>query len=348
MAEFTVEEVENVGNAAIEFHYKTPEVRAQTLQDKPLLKAMMSKMKTFPGGKDNITVRVKGIYSTDTQGFVNDDSVTYGNPGNIRKATWPWKLLHAGIQVSMHELLIDGISVVDSSDGKGERYHSGRDKTVLANIMKDKVDDMMEGSDRANNLMFWRDGTADPKKVPGLTSFILNDPTSATVVGGIDQSANTWWRNRASLALTASTASDQNVVQTLQGEFRQLRRYGGRPNKALCGSDWLDWVEKELRSKGNYTLEGWAKSGKIDASVADISFKGIEFEYDPTLDDESKAKYCYILDTNTIFPMAIEGEDGKDHNPKRPENKYVFYRAKTWAWGLICNQRNANGVYSIA
>jgi len=26
----------------------------------------------------------------------------------------------------------------------------------------------------------------------------------------------------------------------------------------------------------------------------------------------------------------------------------VFYRAMTWFGGLICNQRNANGVYSIA
>ena len=70
--------------------------------------------------------------------------------------------------------------------------------------------------------------------------------------------------------------------------------------------------------------------------------------YDPTLDDNSQSKYGYVLDCKTIMPMVMEGEDMKQHNPARPEDKYVIYRAVTWTGGLICNQRNANGVYSIA
>lgn len=348
MPDFTLEEIENVANAAIDFHYKTPTVRAQTLQDKPLLQAMTGAQKSFPGGKELITVRVKGIYSTTIQGFVNDDTVGYANPGNIRTASAPWKLIHSGIKVSMHELAKDGISIVDTATGEGERQHSQRDKTVLANLMKDKVEDMMEGTDRGMNLMFWRDGTADSKLVPGLRSFILDDPTTATVVLGIDQSANTWWRNRALIGMTASTASDQNVVQKLQKEWRQLRRYGGRTNLVLCGSDFIDWMEKELRAKGNYTLEGWTSQKSMDASMADITFKGVQFQYDPTLDDEGLAKYMFALDTRHIYPMVIEGEDWKKHNPARPEDKYVFYRAQTWMGGLITDQRNAHGVYSIA
>jgi hypothetical protein len=345
---FTVQEIENVANAAIEFHYKTPEVRSQSLQEKPLLKAMTAKEESFPGGKDEITVGVKGVYSTTIQGFSHDDTVTYSNPANIRRARYPWRLVHAGIQVTMHELAIDGISVTDSADGSGEKQHDKREKTVLANLMKDKVEDMMEGTDRGMNLMYWRDGTQDETLVPGITSFVLDDPTSATVVGGIDQSANTWWRNRASLALTATTATDQNVVNKLQTEWRQLRRYGGRPNLVLCGSDWIEWMEKELRSKGNYTLEGWTSEKAMDASMADIKFKGVKFEYDPTLDDEGKAKYCYVLDARHIFPKVIEGESMKKHTPARPHDKYVFYRAQTWMGGLVCRQRNAQGVYSIA
>lgn len=348
MADFTVQEVENIAQAVLDYHYKTPQVRSQSLQEKPLLKAMMGAKKTFPGGKENITVRVKGQYTTTIQGFVNDDAVGYANPGNIRTAIAPWKLIHSGIQVSMHELLKDGISVSDTATGKGEREHSDRDVTVLANLLKDKVEDMMEGTDRGFNLMFWRDGTADPKLVPGIRSFVLNDPTSATVVLGIDQSANTWWRNLARIGMTASTASDQNVVQKMQRDWRQIRRYGGRPNLVLAGSDYLDWMEQELRAKGNYTLEGWTSKSKTDASIADISFKGVDFTYDPTLDDEGLAKYCYVLDTRHIYPMFIDGEDGRDHNPARPENKYVFYRAKTSALGLMCDQRNAQAVFSIA
>jgi len=345
---FTVEQIENISNAAIEFHFQRGTVTSQTLQDKPLLDAMMKKSKNFPGGKDNITVRVKGEYETTIQGFENDDTVTYGNPANIKKAAYPWKLIHAGIKFTKHELLQDGIRVTDSSDGSSTAVASDAEKIALANILDDKLEDMQEGTDRGMNDMFWRDGTQDPKVVPGVMSFVVDDPTAAQVVGGIDQNANTWWRNRARLGMTATTAADQNVVQLMQKDWRQLRRYGGKPNLVLAGSDFLDWFEKELRAKGNYTLEGWAKDGKIDASVADVMFKGVELQYDPTLDDLGRAKYCYALDTRHIFPMVIEGENMQKHNPARPEDKYVFYKAVTWVGGLVCNRRNVHQVFSIA
>jgi hypothetical protein len=71
-------------------------------------------------------------------------------------------------------------------------------------------------------------------------------------------------------------------------------------------------------------------------------------EYDPTLDDLGKAKYLYCLDMRRLYPMVISGENMQKQTPARPENKYVFYRAVTWAGGLVCDQRNAHGVYSIA
>ncbi len=345
---FTVNELENIANAAIDFHMKKGKVESQTIQDKPLLKLMRSKQKSFPGGKEYITLRVKGEYTTTIQGFDSDDPVTYANPANIKQCVWPWKLIHSGIQFTMHELLKDGISITDTANGKGESQHSEREMTMLANILQDKLEDMDEGTDRGFNRMYWQDGTQDAKEIPGVTSFILNDPTTATVVGGIDQSANSWWRNRASLGLSVSDASALVVTNKLQTEMRQLRRYGGKPTRGLAGSSFLEWMEKELRSKGTFTLDGWAKSGAMDMSTADIAFKGITFEYDPTLDDLGKAKYLYLIDTNVIHPMVIDGEDMKKHSPARPENKYVFYRALTYAGGLICRRRNSSGVYSIA
>ncbi|MPZ19558.1 MAG: phage major capsid protein [Luteitalea sp.] len=342
---FTVAELENAAQAAIDFHFKKGKIVKQTIQDRPLFDKLMGKEKSFPGALENMTVRVKGIYTTDIQGFEHDDDVSYGNPANIKTAVYPWKLVHWGIKVTKHELLKNGISI--SPGEQSTTAHEG-EMIRLANLLDDKVEDMQEGGERGMNNMFWEDGSQDAKEVPGLTSFVLDDPTSAVTVGGIDQVANDWWRNRAALALTATTAADQNVVQTLQREFRQLRRFGGRPDVLLAGSDFMDWFEQELRAKGNYTLDGWANKGSIDASVADIAFKGKPIMYDPTLDDMSKSKYLYALDSRHIYPMAIEGESMQDHKPARPAEKYVMYRAKTWVGGLVCDQRNCHGVYSIA
>ena len=344
---FTAGELENIANAALDFHLDRGRVFAQDRQDKPLLRRMMAKQKTFPGGKEYLTQRVKGAVTTSIMGFEHDDTVTYANPANIKESRWPYKLIHWGIQTTMHELIKDGISIVDTATGKNVSRHTEREKTMLANILDDKIDDMIEGGERGMNEMFWLDGSQDAKQVPGIQSFILDDPTSATVVGGIDQSANTWWRNRASLGINAATPSNQNLVNTLQEEWLQLRRYGGNPDLFICGSDFIHAYEQEIKSKGNYSETGFA-GRTMDGSIGGVAFKGVELLYDPTLDDMGRSKYGYLLDTKTIHPKVVEGENLKRHNPARPEDKYVMYRAITWVGGLVCSQRNANGVYSIS
>lgn len=348
MGAFTVKQVENAINSALDFHFKKGMVDSQSIQNKPLLKKLMGKVKTFPGGKETITKRVKFDYTTGIQGFVNDDTVTYDSPGDIKTVQYPWKLIHGGITMSMHEMLKDGISVTDSQDGKNTVEHSDREMTALANMIADKIEDMDEGIQRGMNLMFWRDGTANPNLVPGVRSFILNTPSSAAVVGGIDQVSNPLWRNRARLGISTASPASATIAKGLSTDFRQLRRYGKGPDTLLAGSDYLDALEAEMRAAGYYTQTGWAKSGTLDMSAADPAFAGLSFEYDPTLDDEGLAKFCFGLDTSNIYPMVIEGENMKKHNPARPEDKYVFYRAVTWAGALVCWRRNTSQVWSIA
>ena len=344
---FTAQELDNIANAALDYHLKGA-VHKQSIQSKPLLSIMQGAAKTFPGGKDKITKRAKGDYTASYAGYTHDDVVTYVNPANIKQAEYPWFEGHIGIQVTNTELKKDGISVVDTARGQGTTSHSRREMTALAGIFDDKLDDMSESYSRGKNLVYLRDGTADAKLPAGIQSIVLTDPTTATIVGGIDQQANTWWRNRASLSLSVSTPSNLVIVNKLQAELRQLRRFGGRPNVALVGSSFLDAFEKEIRSKGTFTDTGFNREGKIDVAMADLSFKGLDFVYDPTLDDESLQKFCFILDTRHIHPMVMEGEANKKHSPSRPEDKYVLFRAVTHTEGVVCWQRNSLGVYTIA
>jgi len=153
--------------------------------------------------------------------------------------------------------------------------------------------------------------------------------------------------SEAQLLIDTSTAGNQNLVQALQQQFRQLRRFATPKHRFYAGSDFMDAFEKELRSKGNYTLEGWAKSKSIDASVADLAFKGVMIQYEPLLDDLSRAKYGYVLDMNAIKLRPMENEEWKLHSPARPPEKYVLYRALTYTGGLVADRLNTSGVYSI-
>lgn len=349
---FTAEQMQNAMNAALDFNIKGAALD-QHIQEKPLLNALIQGQKTFPGGKEFITRPVKGEHVTRVEGYSYDDQVTYRNPTKIKRLRVKWYEIHAGIEYTYTEAKIDGVSIVDSGNSDGEQVkHSNREMTVLTGILDDKADDMKQGWAESFNEMLWRDGTQDAKAVPGVLSMILDDPTIAGATEGIDRTANTWWRNKARLALVTTTPGDQNVTNALQTDMRQLRRYGGRPDLFLAGATFMDALEAELKAKGNYTLSGWSASkggnGTIDVSVADVSFKGVTIQYDPTLDDLGRAKYMYAFDTRRLYLMVMEGEDRITHNPDRPYDRYVLYQGMTWTGALICDQLNANGVWSIA
>ena len=80
-----------------------------------------------------------------------------------------------------------------------------------------------------------------------------------------------------------------------------------------------------------------------------------EFVYDPTLDDLPQADgtgnqtdYCYIIDSDALQLYVMDGEENKTHNPARPEDKYVIYKAMTWTGGLVTKKLNSSGVYKFA
>lgn len=342
---FTAQELANIANAAFNFHVKGPAM-AQSIQNKPLYEAMKANQKKFSGGKELIVQNVKGVYSVRPEGFSHDDQVGYSNPANIKQSSFPWKEIHAGIQVTLTELKKDGISVVDSMDGADTTEHSDRELTVITDLLADKLDDMSEGWNIGYNEMLWNDGTQSSKEFAGVTGIISTTPTVG-IVGGIDRAQNTWWRNRVGLN-TAVSAANQTLLSLMRSEFRQLKRYGGNPTLYLCGSDFIEALERELTGNGVYSQEGWKNAGKTDIGVADVSWKGNRFIYDPTLDDKGLDKYCYVIDPKHLFLRVMDGEDMKQHTPARPHDRYVIYRAMTWTGGLVANQMNCHGVYSIA
>lgn len=347
---FTAQELLNISNSTLDWFMDRGEVHDQSTQDKPLLRDMDKNVETFPGGKGNLEVRVKFDVTSSGQGYSHNDNVRYQNPANTKKATYNWFEHHEGISVTMTELKHDGISVVDT-DGKSTTGHSQREKTALANILKEKYWDLDEGWKRFRNNLCWRDGTADPKSHPGIKSVISRTPTAAALVGGLDQSLIPLWRNRAVLGISAASPASQTIAKILDTEYRQLRRYrSGRPpkHKFYAGSDFLDALLAELRANGIYTQSGWSAADGIDMAAADPKFKGMKFEYDPTMDDEGDAKFMYCVDHAAIKLKGMEGEMNKKHNPTRPAEQYVIYKAITWTGGLVCNRRTTSGVYSIA
>ncbi|ALA16083.1 hypothetical protein GGR16_002618 [Chelatococcus caeni] len=327
----------------------TPNVHVQSIHERPLYDWLMAKQKTFPGSKEFLQVRVQGDFPPIIEGWSGDQTVGYDNPAYVKVASYPYKRIHAGISFTADELIRNGISIVDTTTGQGDSVHSRADKLQLVNLLENKVMTMRESMKNDMNEMFWGDGTLDPELVPGLRSFIVDDPTAPLVVGGIDQGApeNWWWRNRANLAIDLGTdPKEQRLLRYMDNEIVQLSKYRARPDRAFAGSDMLQRFKDEMRLGGYFSMDGFR--GNKDLGTGGIYFNGIEIHYDPTLDDLGYSKRLYLLDSKHIRPLVVQGENMKRHNPARPPEKYVYYRAVTWVGGLVCDQRNSSGVYAFA
>lgn len=365
----TQAQIDFIANAALDFYLNKGDAFHQTLQDKPLIAVMDKKAKTFPGGKGDISVAVVGAYGAggtndSLAGYSYDDTVAFYNPTNLDRLNYTWREHHIGLQLTHTELKHDGISVTDEMGGTSN--HSGRDKTALVNMWENKLFDFGERYARSYNGLLWGDGTADAKAMHGIQHFLVADPSQGTV-GGKDRAvaANAYLRNRARTAafgtavgttpslavhgggaVTSDPANGGALIQTLQQEARQLRRYGGKPDVFLAGSDFIDAYEREIRANGNYSDRGF--KGSQDGAMGPVMHDGTVIQYDPSLDDLGFTKRGYWFDSAKICMAKMDGEWRKTHNPARPAEKFVLYRSMTSTGQMIATQLNSSLVIEIA
>ncbi len=360
---FTATELSNIFNSTLPHYMGRGEVYKQAIQAKPLLAAFDGAAGTFPGGKDEVSLAVKsGGAGGRLQGYTHDDQVTYYNPATTRRIAFPWREHHIGIGVTHTELKVDGITVTESGADQSTSDKDGREEQALANLLEEKMDDFNEDYAASKNSLLWGDGTSDTKAIAGVRSFILDNPASGST-GGLNRTTNTWWRNRAAttaansagtgFAPISSAATGGGVLlQFLQEEQRQLRRYaqGAVRHRCFAGSAFLAALEKELRANGKYTETGFRSRGAVDGSMdtESIPFGAWNFVYDPSLDDLSLSKRCYIIDMRRIRLLYMSGEKMKRSQPARPYDRYVMYSAITTTGVMVAQQLNTSAVYDIA
>lgn len=347
--QLTAVQLENLANQTFDFYIKD-KILGQSKQARPLVQVLRDNQKTFPGGKEFIHGNVQFDYEGGFMGYEGDDEVAYDNPAGVKQFTFPWKELHDGIQVTHSELKRAGITVVDSAFGDNVSNNSRQDIIRITQLFQNKLDTMAERQERSFNRICWLDGTQDAKVFAGLLSILTDDPTTG-IVGGIDRAAQPLWRHRTLLGSSkiAVSKTGQTLTQALRSEIRQLTRYGGKPTVALCGSLFLEALDFEVESKGQYTQEGFMKAGSTELGLGQVTMRGLGvFQYDPTLDDMGYSDRCYIMDPAHIQLWVMDGQDMKKHTPARPAERYVLYRGVTWTGGMIADMLNCHGVYQCA
>lgn len=362
MENFSAAQIAHAHATGLDFYIKG-DLFNSNIQNKPTLKTIEAGKKSFGGGNENISLGVKfetgaGGTNDGFTGFSHNDTVTFYNPNNGLRANYVWREHHIGMTLSETELKRHGILVSDES-GMPSRP-SDRASHILSNVMKEAVKDFDEQRAKTMNNLFWGDGSADSSALHGLLAFILEVPTIGSV-GGLSNVTYAPWRNRAYTAafnahatfdanyggnkITSSPTNGGALLQVMQKDRRQAVRFGGNPSIYRAGSDFIDAMEVEMRANGSYSDTGFTK--KQDGSMGDMYFKGHKIEYDPTLDDLGREKFCYCWDPEDIYLYALTGDWNRRRTPSRPYNQFVFHQSLLCTGQMVARRRNSATVFEI-
>lgn len=209
-----------------------------------------------------------GRFLTEPLRFAKSDKVKFiGRGGTVQLSDKEF----LSLAVYEWKYLVDSIVRFGVDDQKN------RGRMQIINLVTAKLENSRDSLvDKIESVLF-ADNSADPLAFHGLQELAPDDPTAAGTFGGIDQVANTWWRNKTKNMTGLSFAVHG------QSEMRTMYNNCGNniasdfPNIIVSGQSPYEFYEDsviEQKRIVNKTLG--------DAGFQNIEFKGIPMIWSPS------------------------------------------------------------------
>lgn len=356
---FNAEQLAYAGKAAIDYFLKNDPIDQVNVQH-PLLQKLTEGKQEYAGGLQYVVEQLRFSNDSNFQPYFGDSQVTYNRKRTLEQAQFTWGSFHDGFGLNEDELAQNGITMTDDKNA----VPSDAERVQLTNLLKENQETLKLGFQDNFDLMIHRDGTANALNIPGLDLLVATDPTTSTVVGGLNQQTNVWWRNYAQLSIAQA-----DLLTEMEQAWRACIRIGGSvPNFILAGEDFIDDYRAAVGSPSGaiqrQVIVGGSTGNKsgttLDGSVGNgistgLYFKGIEIIWDPTFAVLQAAdsatpdwrKRCYFLNTKHLKLRPIKGHWMVSRKPPRVYDRYVHYWALTSKAALTTNKRSAHAVLAI-
>lgn len=178
--------------------------------------------------------------------------------------------------------------LVDTIVRFGVEDQQNRGKNKIISLMQAKVDNSRDSlTDKMETTLV---GAQSGKSFNGLQDLVADDPTAAGTVQGIDQVANTWWRNQTK-DMSGSSFTDNGISEMntmLNNCSKNIRQ--DRPNIIVSGQTPYEYYWEE-------TLEQKRISNK---KLGDAGFENVEFRGVPLVWTPAMALRMYFLNTRFL------------------------------------------------
>lgn len=350
---FTVTQLAAGARYAIETHKRNAPID-QVNQERPLLQWLMKNKKPTTFGNGQMTENIYVANSGNYQNYFGADAVTFNKRDPMRQVKFQYANYHDGFWFDDDELAAAGIIMSDD----GSSTQTLEEVQILADKLESAYMALRESVQEGLDLELLDDGTSNPKGAVGLDAIVDTTPATGTV-GTIDASTATYWRNNASMAISAA-----NLLAQMEVMWRKCGQYGaGMPDYIVCGETFLD----AYRLACSDNAGGGAISRQVvvqekggvglDGSVSGLFFKGIPLVWNPSFEamDVLKGaithpwtKRCYFLNSKFIKLQPMKGRWMQDSKPARLPDRYVTYFGTRSSYAMTTTKRSAHAVMSIA
>jgi hypothetical protein len=340
---FTAQELQDAGKIALDFYIAANPID-QVAVERPLLKALMAKKKSFPGGKQYVVEQLRYRYGSNFQWFNGASVVTYNKRNNIEQAQFPWRSAHDGFSLDEDRRAQNGVVIDDSQKGGNA---SGAERVQLKNLLSESTETLRLGFEEKFSMYLHLDGSSSTDAIAGLDNIVSTAPTSGTV-GGINRATagNEYWRNHAATGLTAATtqATAVTFLAAMETAWRACVKNGGRPDTIMAGAAFIDAYIAAMNYVGQQITYAGGEARKLDGGVSGVFYKGVEINWCPEFDDN----FSSFVNSKHLTLRPMDGQDMVSRKPPRVYDKYVYYWALTWRGTMTTNRANAHAVLAIS
>lgn len=276
-------------------HY-IPRIEDQVFSSKPLLWALREggRITNQEGGEKIVQPLIYA--EAANKGSYEDDDVfaTAANTG-VSAAEFPWKQYYGLVHFT-------GIELAKNSG-----------KSALLNLMETRLKQVEMTIAENMEAMLFGDGSGNSNKDwYGLAAIVDSADPSWGDLGGIDRTANAYWRSTETAVGGALTLA---VMRTL---YNTVSEGNDHPTNIFATQDHFEDYEALLQSNQRFE----------DSKMADGGFQNLMFKGAPiTFSSNTTSGVMYMLNLNYLTLYTLAGTWFKPSDLLTPTNQDAWYKS---------------------
>lgn len=216
----------------------------------------------------------------------------------------------------------------DDAQNKGQQS--------IINLANAKIDNLRDSLADQLEIYMFGDGTGNSSKDPaGIRAYVHTDPTVSTTVGNINQSTNSWWRNKTAASTGAASVYLLSDMRTL---FNNCSTGQNSNEPTLIVTDQTSY---ELYEDEVVEFKQIVNSMSGDPTMTSVTFRGRPIIWSGQM---SPSGAMYFLNENYLTLLIDPDLNFQMTEWKNVANSLDRFAQIVVKMQLVCNRRASQGI----